>query len=182
MKIETLQQSETIPEGVTVTVDKYTAVIKGEKGELTQQFPSKKVSMAVKDGELVFTAKNATLREKKLINTFCAIAKNLFKGVRKGHTYKLKICSGHFPMNVSLKGGQLEVKNFIGESVPRRLTIKEGADVKVEGDLITVSGIDKQLVSQVAAGIENMTKRPGFDTRIFQDGIYLIEKDGKVLG
>lgn len=181
MKTEELQAQATIPEGVTVTVDKYTATVKGEKGELSRRFPSKQISMGVKDGALVFTAKNATLNEKKLINTFRAHANNMIRGVQEGHTYKLKVCSGHFPMNVSVKDNQFEVKNFIGESVPRTIPLKPGVDVKVDGDQITVEGIDKELVSQVAARIENMTKRPGFDTRIFQDGIYLIEKDGKAL-
>jgi large subunit ribosomal protein L6 len=182
MKADILQQEVTIPEGVTVSVNKYKATISGEKGEITRRFPSKKVVMSVADGKLAFTAKKATLREKKLINTFRAHANNMMRGVQEGHTYKLKICSGHFPMNVSLKGDQFEVKNFIGESVPRLLTIKEGVSVKIEGDQIEVTGIDKEIVAQVAGGIETLTRRPGFDTRIFQDGIYLTVKDGKIIG
>jgi len=54
----------------------------------------------------------------------------MIRGVTEGYTYKLKICSGHFPMNVSLKGDVLEIKNFIGESVPRKLKIKEGSEEK----------------------------------------------------
>ena len=181
MKAEELKDSVTIPEGVIVTVDRYTATAKGEKGEVSRKFPSKQISMEVKDAELVFVAKKATLREKKLMNTFKAHAANMFRGVTEGHTYKLKICSGHFPMNVSVKDNQFEVKNFIGESVPRTMPITEGADVKIEGDRITVTGIDKELVAQVAGRIENLTRRPGFDSRIFQDGIYLTEKDGKVM-
>jgi large subunit ribosomal protein L6 len=44
-----------------------------------------------------------------------------------------------------------------------------------------VEGIDKELTSQTAALIEKLTRRPGFDKRIFQDGIFMIEKDGKPL-
>jgi large subunit ribosomal protein L6 len=182
MNAKEFQNTATIPEGVSVSIERYTATVKGEKGELSRRFPSKQITMAVKDNELVFTAKNATLREKKLLNTFRAHANNMFRGVMEGHTYKLKVCSGHFPMNVSVKDGQFEVKNFIGESVPRTMPIKEGVDVKLEGDQIIVTGIDKELVAQVAGRIENLTRRPGFDSRIFQDGIYLIEKDGKILG
>lgn len=181
MNTEKLLAEANIPEGVTVSVERYTATVKGEKGELTRRFPSKKISMAVKEGKLVFTAEKATLNEKKLINTFRAHAANMIRGVQKGHTYKLKICSGHFPMNVSIKDNQFEVKNFIGESVPRRMPLKAGVDVKVDGDQITVTGIDKELVAQLAARIETLTRRPGFDSRIFQDGIYLTEKDGKVM-
>ncbi len=103
----------------------------------------------------------------------------MLRGVTEGHTYKLKVCSGHFPMSVSVKEGVLEVKNFIGEKVPRRLMIKDGVTVTAEGDVIVVTGHDKERVGNQAAAIEQLMRRPGFDRRIFQDGIYLTEKDGK---
>ena len=84
-------------------------------------------------------------------------------------------------MNVSVKGLKLVVKNFIGEAVPRTLLFKEGATVKVEGDIIIVTGINKEIVAQAAASVEQLTRRVGFDRRIFQDGIYIVEKDGKSL-
>jgi large subunit ribosomal protein L6 len=105
----------------------------------------------------------------------------MIKGVQEGFTYKLKICSGHFPMSVALKGNTFEIKNFIGEKVPRTLKIKQGADVKIEGDQITVHATDKELAGTTAGAIEKLTRRPGFDKRIFQDGIYITEKDGKKL-
>ena len=138
------------------------------------------VVVSVENNQVVFTAvKKFTLRHKRLINTYKAHLKNIFKGVTAGHSYVLKICSGHFPMNVALKGKNLEVKNLFGETIPRVLEIPEGAQVKVEGDKINVTGIDKELVSRCAAGIEQLTRRPGFDKRVFQDGAYIIEKDGR---
>ncbi|MDP6647875.1 MAG: 50S ribosomal protein L6, partial [Candidatus Woesearchaeota archaeon] len=61
------------------------------------------------------------------------------------------------------------------------LQIKEGATVKVEGDLINVTSTNKETAGQVSADIEQLTRRPGYDKRIFQDGIYIINKDGKEL-
>lgn len=119
------------------------------------------------------------MQEKKTLFTFKSHAKNMIKGCHEGYTYKLKVCSGHFPMAVSVKGVTFEIKNFIGEKVPRTIQLKKGADVKVEGDIITVTGHDKELVSQAAADIEQLSRRPGYDTRVFQDGIFIIEKDGK---
>lgn len=84
-------------------------------------------------------------------------------------------------MNVVMKGQTLEVKNLFGEAVPRSLVIPEGVSAKVEGDKITVQGIDKEKTAQAAASIEQLTRRPGFDKRVFQDGIYLLDKDGKEL-
>ena len=53
--------------------------------------------------------------------------------------------------------------------------------LKVNKEEIVVSGIDKEKVSQAAASIETLTRRQGFDRRRFQDGIYIISKDGKKL-
>ena len=84
-------------------------------------------------------------------------------------------------MNVSVSNNKLSVKNFFGEKVPRVLQLKSGVDVKVEGDLIHLTSTNKEDVGQVSADIEQLTRRPGYDTRIFQDGIYIINKDGKHL-
>ena len=51
--------------------------------------------------------------------------------------------------------------------------------VKVEAKDVIVESVDKELAGETAASIEELTKRPGFDKRIFQDGIYIYYKDGK---
>lgn len=167
-----------LPEGVSVTVTKGIVTFKGPKGEVSKSFLNPLVDVTVDGNQLIFVSKKFIKNEKKLVKTYLAHANNLCKGVTEGHTYKLKICSGHFPMNVSHKGNILEIKNFIGESVPRTLQIKEGVDLKLDGNDITITGIDKELTSQVAASIEKLTRRAGFDRRRFQDGIYIVEKDG----
>ena len=64
----------------------------------------------------------------------------------------------------------------MGEKIPRLAKISPGVDVKIEGDMITVSGFDREKVGQSAANIELATRRPGFDKRIFQDGCYIVSK------
>ncbi len=179
MKIEKLEERVTLPDGVTANYADRTLTVKGEKGELAKLLYHPAITIALADGAITFTCSKATMREKKQLYTFKAHTRNMVKGVTEGYTYKLKICSGHFPMSVGVKDRTFEVKNFIGEKVPRVLTIKDGADVAVEGEAITVTGSDKEIVGQVAADIERLTKRPGFDSRIFQDGIFITEKDGK---
>ena len=162
MKIEKLEESIALPTGVTATYGTdYVLHVKGPKGELNRLCFDPKVKLSVKDGAIGFLSENATLREKKTLFTFKAHAKNMVKGVHEGYTYRLKVCSGHFPMAVSAKGTVFEIKNFIGEKVPRTMNLKKGADVKVEGDIVTVTGFDKELVSQVAADIEQLSRRPG---------------------
>lgn len=168
-----------IPQGCTIQKEDHTIIIKGSKGEVRRKLPDKNIQINIEGQKLILTYDKESKKQKKSLNTFLAHIENMIKGVNEGFNYKLKICSGHFPMNVAIKGDTFEIKNFIGEKVPRTLKIKTGATVKISGDIIDVDGIDKEITGQMAASIENLTKRPGFDKRIFQDGIYIIEKDGK---
>ena len=181
MKAKVLTETVTCPEGASASYDTTARVlsVKGPNGELTRVVYHPTITITIENGSVTFACKKATMREKKQLFTFKSHLKNMLKGVTEGYTYKLKACSGHFPMSVAVKDRTFEVKNFIGEKVPRVLKIKEGADVAVEGQEVTVTGTDKEVVGQVAADIEQLTKRPGFDSRIFQDGIFITEKDGK---
>jgi large subunit ribosomal protein L6 len=170
-----------IPQGIQVHLNKGVFTVKGPKGDVSKELHNPRIESKVESGKIIFTSKNATQREKKMIMTFIAHLKGLFKGVAHTHTYKLKVCSSHFPMTVAIKGNTIEIKNFFGEQVPRSTKIPAGVSVKVDGQIIIVEGINKELVGQAAAQIEQTTKRPGFDKRIFQDGIFMIEKDGKSL-
>jgi len=155
--------------------------VKGPKGEISRDFKFPQIESKV-DGDLLKIETRTGRKEQKMfIFTMIAHLKNMFKGVTEGFEYKLKICSGHFPMNVSLKGDEFVVKNYLGEKIPRVLKIKSGADVKISEPEIVVTGIDKEIVGQVAADIEQLTRITNRDIRIFQDGIYIIEKAGKKL-
>lgn len=180
------QEQITVPEGVSASFDKNVLTVSGPQGEVSKEFAHPKVKVGTgkdDDGNPAITLSSDafTLREKKIARTFRAHIRNMFKGVGDGHEYKLKICSGHFPMNVSVKGSTLEIKNFFGEAVPRTYTFDSSVSVKVDGEMVLVTGINKELVAQTAASIEQLTKRPGFDKKVFQDGIYIVEKDGKAL-
>ncbi len=169
-----------LPEGVSVSSDDGLLLIKGLKGE-TKAVKPRNISIKIDAKKILLETKGVRKEDKKLIGTFAAHIKNMLKGSLHGHEYVLKICSGHFPMNVSIANKKLSVKNFLGEKVPRVLKLKENAEVKIEGDLIRVSSASKETAGQVSADIEQLTRRPGYDTRIFQDGIYIINKGGKEL-
>jgi large subunit ribosomal protein L6 len=179
MHLEQIRETVEIPQGANVSVKGSSVHAKGPKGEIERVLGNSRVVVSVESGNVVFTSNNATRREKRVLRTGKAHLKNMLRGVTEGHTYRLKICSGHFPMSVALKGDTLEVKNFIGEKVPRTLKIKQGCKVALSGQEITVEASSKELAGNQAASIELLTRRPGFDTRIFQDGIYIVEKDGK---
>lgn len=168
-----------LPEGVTVNYQDGKLTMKGPKGEVKKKMIHRMASIKVDGNKVIVSSNKPGLQGKKMVGSFAAHIKNIKRGVTEGHTYTLKICSGHFPMNVAVSGQELSVKNFFGEKIPRVLKIKEGASVKVEGDKVMVESVNKEIAGQVSADIELFTRRANFDTRIFQDGIYIITKDGK---
>nr|AJS12418.1 50S ribosomal protein L6P [uncultured archaeon] len=178
-----LEEIVEIPEGVTVTLDHGKITVKGKAGESIRNMLDPKIKISMEKGEagsaVKFLADPCTKKEKTRIGSSVAHLKNMLKSVHDGVNYRLKICSGHFPMNVSVSGSQFIVKNFLGEKIPRVLNIRKDVKIKVEGEFVNVDGADKELVSQTAASIETLTRRVGFDRRIFQDGIYIVEKNGE---
>lgn len=181
MKLDLVEKVD-LPDGVAASMEGNLLIVKGPKGEVSKVLRAPKVKISVKDNSVVIESKNATKREKRMAYTFIAHITNMVKGVVEPFVYKLKICSGHFPMNVSLQGDKLQVKNFLGEKSPRVIAVKKGAKVSINGDIITVESPDKEIAGNVASDIELLTSVSGRDLRIFQDGIYMIEKAGSKVG
>ena len=170
-----------IPKGVTASIEGNLVTVKGAKGEIKKKFESPRVIMKV-DGQkldIKCVSKKTALNDKMMMNTFAAHLLNMFKGVVEGYHAKVKVLSGHFPITATLEGGNtIVVKNFLGEKVPRRVTMMPGVKVVVSGDIISIDGADRDAVAQSAAKIENLTRITNKDRRIFQDGCYIIEKAG----
>ncbi len=176
---EDLRKEIALPDGVSATVKAAVITVKGPQGEVTRTFLHPKLELKVEGATIVITAQKASKREKKIVNSFAAHIKNIVTGVQDLHTYKLKICSSHFPMNVTVAGQEVVIKNFLGESVPRKVQLLPGAEVKISGNEIVVSGTDKEAAGQMAARIETACRITNRDIRIFQDGCYIFHKAGK---
>ena len=168
-----------IPEGIEISLNGRVMTAKGPKGECSKDLISPIVKIKVEEKKIILEVTKATKREKRLINTARAHVRNIIKGVTEGYVYKLKICSGHFPMTVAFENDSVIVKNFLGESVPRKRKIKSDVKVVIKGNDITVNGIDIEKVGQAAASIEAITRMTNRDRRRFQDGIFITKKAGK---
>ncbi len=181
MEKKTYSTQLEIPAGVNADVVNNTIKVKGSKGNLERTFVNPRVIISKEGNDIIFSLKKEikfSQRDKMAMNTYMAHLRNMFSGVEKGYTAKLKICSGHFPMNVSIDGNTFIIKNFLGEKVPRKVGIIDGVKVKVEGDIVVVNGLDKDKVGQAAASIEQLTRITNRDRRIFQDGCYITSKPG----
>ncbi|MEM3154686.1 MAG: 50S ribosomal protein L6 [Candidatus Woesearchaeota archaeon] len=170
-----------LPNGITATISEGIMTVKGPKGEVAKKMKDPMIKIKIEGNTIIISAANDSKRQKRVINTFAAHIKNMIAGVQKPYQYRLKICSGHFPMNVTIQGDTMIVKNFLGEKSPRTLKLKKGATVKVEGDQISVESCDKDLAGQQASDIELLTAKRNRDLRVFQDGIYITEKAGNKL-
>lgn len=160
-------------------VDETTVVIKGPKGEVQRDFLHPQVQLAVEPLEIVLTSKKSSKNEKKVMCAFEAHLENMIRGVQEPFIYTLKICSGHFPMSVSVSGQEFIVKNFLGETVPRKVSFSPKVEVKISGTEITVRSPDRELAGQTAAKIESLCRITNRDRRVFQDGCYIVAKPSK---
>ncbi|MBU1136447.1 MAG: 50S ribosomal protein L6 [Nanoarchaeota archaeon] len=162
-----------IPEGVDVEITKEKIKISKEGNEIERKFD---YEIKKQDGKLIIEFKKPDKNDKKMIKTMIAHLNNMLKGINEKYIYKLQICTVHFPMNIKIEGNEVIIKNFLGEVKDRKARIIEGVDIKIDGEIITVESCDKEKAGQTAANIESATKIKKRDRRIFQDGIYIIEK------
>lgn len=177
VKLDRIEHNIVIPEGVTATLDDGNVTITGPSGSLSRDFVDAKVDIFQEGGGLLIRVDLPRRKEKAMAGTWKAHLNNMIKGVTDGFTYNLKAFYSHFPMTMSVKGNKLVVNNYFGERVPRTANILPGVDVKVQKKVeVVVSGIDKEAVGQTAANIERCTTVKNRDRRVFQDGIYLLEK------
>lgn len=174
-----IEQKIKIPEGVEVSIDEGILAVKGKAGENRREFNVAGLEFEKKGNEIIIWHKKASKNEKKRINTIVAHIKNLIKGVQEKFEYKLKVCSSHFPMTVDIKGNEATIKNFLGEKISRKVKIIPGTEVVKDGSFLIVTSINKELAGQTAANFEKATKIRDRDRRIFQDGVFIINKAGK---
>jgi len=175
-----IESTIAIPGGVSVTYDAGTVKVKGPKGELSRNFACPSIKIAVEEGTVSVSCEYPRIKDKAMVGTFVAHIRNMIKGVTEGFKYELKIVFSHFPMKVAVKGDRVEINNYMGGHAPRYADILKGCTVKVSGQDVTVEGIDIEACGQTAANLEKATQRGGFDKRVFEDGIYIVNKAHKV--
>lgn len=180
IRVIEMHQNTQIPSGVEVAVNGMEVVVKGPKGELRRSFDDPRfageIDMGVSGNEFWAKAKSERKLMHAMAGTISGHVKNMCTGVTKGYKWTMKIVYSHFPITVSVKGSEVEVKNFLSEKGVRKARIMEGAEVSADKESITITGNDIEGVSQTAANIERSCKLTRRDRRIFIDGIYVSEK------
>lgn len=173
-----------VPAGVTVTVGKDNVLaVKGPKGELKQAV-DRDIKVEVKDGEVVFSRPTDQIHHRSLHGLYRAIAANLVKGVTEGYKRDLELVGVGF--RASNQGNLLDLSlgyshNIVFE-VPNELKVSTTQE-KGKNPTVSLEGIDKQLIGQVAAKIRSLRKPEPYKGKgVKYAGEQLRRKAGKTAG
>ena len=147
------KQPIAVPAGVTVTISPANeVVVKGPKGTLTQTFDTA-MNIALEENEVVVTRPNDLKRNRSLHGLTRTLIANMVEGVTNGFTKVLEINGVGY--RAQKQGKKLVLS--LGYSHPVEMEDPEGLTTTLDGNKITVAGIDKAAVGQYAA--ENRDKR-----------------------
>ncbi|WP_130837239.1 50S ribosomal protein L6 [Lachnoclostridium sp. Marseille-P6806] len=144
-----------IPAGVTVEVaENNTVTVKGPKGTLTRALP-KEMTIKQENGQIVIERPNDLKREKSLHGLTRSLLNNMVVGVTTGFEKKLEVNGVGY--RAAKQGKKLVLT--LGYSHPVEMEDPDGVETSVEGQIISVKGIDKERVGQLAAEIRDK-RRP----------------------
>lgn len=178
------KQPVVIPSGVTVTVNKDNSItVKGPKGELKEAI-DRDITVEVKENQVNFTRPTDQIRHRALHGLYRALVANLVKGVTDGYTRKLELIGVGF--KAANQGNVLDLAlgyshNIIFE-IPKELKVAT-AQEKGQNPIITLEGIDKQLIGQVAAKLRSLRKPEPYKGKgVRYVGEVVRKKAGKAAG
>jgi large subunit ribosomal protein L6 len=140
-----------VPKGVEITLSADTLSVKGSKGALSTPLDAA-VAVAREDDRLRFSPKSADQHANAMAGTLRALARNMIVGVSQGFSKKLELQGVGY--RAQAQGGKLELQ--LGYSHPISYKLPDGikAETPSQSEVI-VSGVDKQLVGQVASEIRS---------------------------
>lgn len=142
-----------IPDNVEVGIDNGEIKVKGPKGELFQKIPYE-IEVIIKDKQITINPKNKTKNSSALWGLLRTLIFNMIEGVVNGYEKQLEIEGVGY--RAAVEGNRLVLN--LGFSHPINIDAPNGIEFKVEKNLITVSGFDKQLVGQISADIRSKRK------------------------
>ena len=164
------------PDGVTIDVSGQDVKVKGSKGELSLVVHDE-VSVTKSDEGIVFAPKTGSRLAKTLYPTTRTLVANMVTGVSEGYKKELEIHG--VGLRAQMQGNTLVMQ--LGYSHEVRFDIPQEVKVAVENQTeISIEGIDKQIVGQVAAKIRDFKRPEPYKGKgIRYKGEYILRKEGK---
>ncbi len=169
-----------IPSGISVSLSGDVVQIKGKLGSASKKFNTKYLNVTVSGNKIELKpsknkkfAKMSVYMQKSIENEI----KTAFKSVENGIEVKMQILYSHFPISIDNKGKKLMIKNILGSRIAREANVVGETKVEVKGQDVTVKGSDVYDVGQTIANIKKACSTKGYDSRVFQDGIYELKQE-----
>jgi len=141
----------TVPKGVTIDLSEDSVSVKGPKGELSRSVP-RQMNVITEDGSLRVERSSDEPQQRSLHGLTRSLIANMVTGVTDGFTRRLEINGVGYRAAVS--AGNLVLQ--VGYSHPVLVPAQAGISFAVQGNAITVSGADKELVGEVAAQVRRV--------------------------
>ncbi|MBI1808014.1 MAG: 50S ribosomal protein L6 [Ignavibacteria bacterium] len=162
--------------GVKVEKKDGTLKVSGPKGELTARIPAS-IGIDLKENEILLTRSSDLKSQKALHGTWRALVHNMLKGVSEGFQKRLEIVGVGY--KAELKGKKVQLA--LGYSHPILFEPPAGIKVEIPAPTnIVISGIDKQLVGQVAAKLRSFRPPEPYKGKgVKYEGEYIRRKAGK---
>jgi large subunit ribosomal protein L6 len=169
-----------VPDGVEVSLDGLEVTVKGPKGELTRTMPDGVTLSIDDDGAVVVTRNGESRTERSRHGLVRSLVANMVEGVTNGYSKSLELVGVGY--RAAAKGSDVELQ--VGYSHPVLVEAPEGIAFEVpQPTRITVSGIDKVLVGQVAANIRKVRPPEPYKGKgIKYEGEQVRRKAGKAAG
>ncbi|MGC8587021.1 MAG: 50S ribosomal protein L6 [Candidatus Micrarchaeia archaeon] len=169
-----------IPQGIEASISGSNIVLKGKAGSAKKEFNGKFVNIKIEGNKVVIASTEEKKLKRKGMMIEKALAgeiKSMIESVTNKSVKKMKVLFAHFPMSLEVSGNILYIKNIFGERVPRAAKIVGDTKVEIKGQDITVSGPDPYDVGQTVANIRKACYVKNKDTRVFQDGMYVVNEE-----
>lgn len=142
-----------VPDGVEVKIGEDKIEVKGPKGSISTPVSSL-LDYELKDGHIHINRKMETNESRAQHGLRRTLINNCIEGVTKGFSKALEVIGVGY--RVAVKGNMVEL--FVGYSHPVIVDLPAGISAKAEGQVLTLSGIDKELVGETAARIRRIRK------------------------
>lgn len=164
-----------VPDKTTVSVTDGVVAVKGPLGALSKPVHSQ-VTVTVADGAVQVSPVNTSKLARSLWGTYASHVKNMIRGVNEKYQKQLDIQGVGY--KAEMQGAALKLS--VGFSHPVIVPVPAGIEVTVVKNLITIAGIDKELVGQFAANVRAFKKPEPYKGKgIRYVGEYVRQKQGK---
>lgn len=169
------KQPISVPSGVTITIDSQTITVNGPKGSLSQ-FTMPDIELKQDGDQILVSRKNDEAAARSKHGLMRTLVNNMITGVSQGFTKQLEFNGVGY--RVAIAGNGLKLN--LGYSHDINYPLPQGVTATVDQNIITISGIDKQQVGQVAAEIRALRKPEPYKGKgIKYVGERIIRKSGK---